>query len=1536
MSTRALPKPPSKIAGGSARVATQRRQYHNAAVKFSPKATKAETMRGTAAFEDMMGSGGFDGMGDDIELDVRDVQDADMELVRSLPQRPVDKVSESSQADGVVPLTERLHRDRRDRHFAAVQKLRSDMGSINTEMEAMIESISRRADEKLQEKLDDVADALAPFKSTALLSVQTIQQLRTLKGLIDDETAVCHQVIEALFDSLMEVEHNRTKQMEKALQAGHRLLRTVAFLLPSEIDKLVFATAQEANMAVLSNIKVIADLRSRLTANAVQAQEKAHIEWGRLKDRWQVLKELAHVATALDVIRDFTDYNFAFSEAVRKFHAQSEFLQSKRLGLLRDCEQLVPTNHKGEIENAFQSWRTDVFENQAQLEMECETLCGTVSDLYDERQRQCIAAMSSCRQELLDAEVADEEIVLSLLEQTCGVALDQVMTQATEECVAFTEALQRQVEILGEESRSFVEIVQQLKQAWQEYQMDEQDLVNTVNSKVVAGHNELTNRQEQAEAALSAKIDLLRQAGTKEALASLKRAVKVLLLQSRKVIGECRDSSKASLLSHPGKVTAALKIHDRTVQSILGVVGLENTPMRRRLHAIDESHQGTSRSASVSRANHMVHTTKCDYRMKKRRWHPTKIGARVQAMSPVPGRRRPPVIAEASTGPPASPTRNVTLMEATVSAFVDSEVPLRQVHSHTTVVSGAREAIGEEASSSRRMSARHSIVLSVASPASATSRTTFRESATFAKSPSGSPRTSPRSSEVHTLPSLAPQSPGHSPQHSPIHSPRPQSPNSVPQTSSLHQIVQRSAVEGLGPAQRVLKESEAATTIELSRSFPALLQVDAVQLDCDQMCRELVYKLEMSEKTALSLWRSLCVAWLEFSHYATSEQTRLAEQLLDEKHREIDMEADTALAVHDTRLARIEEDVHNVRAAELLMHKHRISKHVQAMEIELAREQERAAHALEAAQAYCHGFTEQLELFRVELGSKNTIDQLSNHKSKVEDELNSFRTQLRADLLLYRRSLESCLSELRNSNAQFRSSFKTFGEQGNFSSEEITQYQSIVQDVFSKIDSVEESILTDFEGIESKFMTLATDMVEVFHQSFAVHFRDVMLIEATQRLVSGFKVKIQSEINSIDLTFVQLEKEHERLKAISTDGVTSADVIFESIQKLGEGQGKLAQCLNCIKSGAPLAIPEQLDSKQRRRSVVGGKTEPKKRRKPASKNTVPVPLRGMRLLWEDWPLGKPNTFIHRINEAKVACRKGILDTAVPYYEKGFAKMSSRPSQLKETIQLFMDMVQLQLNQLYDQVWVYYEKAVQKLMQSVVNTNSVFIDATLSIFERITAKHTAAHMARMQTLFGDAFAARFEQWATEFTTHKKQMKPRLAHPNFSQEFNALVASEESRVSAMQQFLDQTKDEANTIDDQVLDEYVLEMNGMVHKLVGIFERVMVHAEMYMPLKDLYAPPEASAPRDKARFPLIVSGMVLGASHRRVRSAHGVGMLATSLHVEAIEARNQNVDTAREYMEGAVEKRDAVCEEQVRALEQQIVAWNSMVESTKQLVS
>eukprot|EP00049_Salpingoeca_infusionum_P001044 m.44574 g.44574 ORF g.44574 m.44574 type:complete len:186 (+) comp10840_c0_seq1:141-698(+) len=134
MSTRALPKPPSKIAGGSARVATQRRQYHNAAVKFSPKATKAETMRGTAAFEDMMGSGGFDGMGDDIELDVRDVQDADMELVRSLPQRPVDKVSESSQADGVVPLTERLHRDRRDRHFAAVQKLRSDMGSINTEV----------------------------------------------------------------------------------------------------------------------------------------------------------------------------------------------------------------------------------------------------------------------------------------------------------------------------------------------------------------------------------------------------------------------------------------------------------------------------------------------------------------------------------------------------------------------------------------------------------------------------------------------------------------------------------------------------------------------------------------------------------------------------------------------------------------------------------------------------------------------------------------------------------------------------------------------------------------------------------------------------------------------------------------------------------------------------------------------------------------------------------------------------------------------------------------------------------------------------------------------------------------------------------------------------------------------------------------------------------------------------------------------------------------------------------------------------------
>jgi hypothetical protein len=134
------------------------------------------------------------------------------------------------------------------------------------------------------------------------------------------------------------------------------------------------------------------------------------------------------------------------------------------------------------------------------------------------------------------------------------------------------------------------------------------------------------------------------------------------------------------------------------------------------------------------------------------------------------------------------------------------------------------------------------------------------------------------------------------------------------------------------------------------------------------------------------------------------------------------------------------------------------------------------------------------------------------------------------------------------------------------------------------------------------------------------------------------------------------------------------------------------------------------------------------------RNTVPVALRGMRLVVEDWQPGRKDTFLYSVTQARLECRQAVLDSAVNFYERGYAKTTSRSRLIMETIQAYMDNVQNELNQIGNEAQKYQVASARELITIVREINTLFIKTCAAVFQRITDAAVGNHEDVSSSLF----------------------------------------------------------------------------------------------------------------------------------------------------------------------------------------------------------
>ncbi|XP_021341706.1 coiled-coil domain-containing protein 180-like isoform X3 [Mizuhopecten yessoensis] len=285
---------------------------------------------------------------------------------------------------------------------------------------------------------------------------------------------------------------------------------------------------------------------------------------------------------------------------------------------------------------------------------------------------------------------------------------------------------------------------------------------------------------------------------------------------------------------------------------------------------------------------------------------------------------------------------------------------------------------------------------------------------------------------------------------------------------------------------------------------------------------EYIRAIDIPDKLLLDVKRRIRINFLNQLEEWTEQAVQRSESVVIAKCEELNSELDLRLHLHKPRARRAELDVHNVRAAELVMHSERVQRHTKGIQQALNEQRQKFTKMTLEHNKLAGKFREDIEALETVFVNATKSSRLITLQNQLGVELEKFMGVIRTSLREFRTKLDETLQMLRESNARFIKSFKVFSDGGNFCPEEINDYRKKLEKMSDKIDSAEGSIMSDLEGMESKRLEQATKVALEFEDRFKSHMIDLIFMEKIARWLTNTQVKIKAEVASSNSQAQQL------------------------------------------------------------------------------------------------------------------------------------------------------------------------------------------------------------------------------------------------------------------------------------------------------------------------------------------------------------------------------------------------------------------------------
>ncbi|XP_065931470.1 coiled-coil domain-containing protein 180 isoform X4 [Magallana gigas] len=347
---------------------------------------------------------------------------------------------------------------------------------------------------------------------------------------------------------------------------------------------------------------------------------------------------------------------------------------------------------------------------------------------------------------------------------------------------------------------------------------------------------------------------------------------------------------------------------------------------------------------------------------------------------------------------------------------------------------------------------------------------------------------------------------------------------------------------------------------------------------------EYIQKIDVEEAILIEVKKRIRMNFLNHMEEWHVQASDRAESVVIAKCEELNSELELRFHLHKPRARRAELDVHNVRAAELVMHSERVTRHTKGIIQALAELRQGFNKMTQEHNKLASKFREDIEALEVVFVNATKSSKLIALQSQLGNELTNFMEIIRTSLLQYRKHLDKTLQMLRESNARFIKSFKVFSDGGNFCPEEIDVYRKKLENMSSKIDVSEGAIMSDMEDIEKKRLDQATKVASEFEDRFKNHMIDLIFMEKIARWLTNTQVKIKAEVansnsqaqqlaqhlNDLDRRVDACERPNlDKEPACKKEMQITSRQLNETLKTVFEAFQDRSTYLNCIKDPTP-------------------------------------------------------------------------------------------------------------------------------------------------------------------------------------------------------------------------------------------------------------------------------------------------------------------------------------------------------------------------------
>ncbi|KAI8518615.1 hypothetical protein Bbelb_046320 [Branchiostoma belcheri] len=567
----------------------------------------------------------------------------------------------------------------------------------------------------------------------------------------------------------------------------------------------------------------------------------------------------------------------------------------------------------------------------------------------------------------------------------------------------------------------------------------------------------------------------------------------------------------------------------------------------------------------------------------------------------------------------------------------------------------------------------------------------------------------------------------------------------------------------------------------------------------------------------------------------TGQAVERAKSVVAAKCEELNSELDLRLHLHSPRAKRIEMDVHNVRAAELVMHQERVSRHCKGITTALNELKSRFTDLNSEHNRMFEQFREHIENMEHIFINATKSAKLVSLTNSLQTELEKFMDTIRVSLRQFRGFLDDTLATLRESNARFRMSFKLFSDGGNFSPEEIEEYRKKLERMANKIDSAEGFVMADLEGMEARRLEQATEVVNKFEDRFKNHLMDLIFIEKVTRWFTNTQVKIKSEVQESNTQSQTLHNHLNRLER-RIDAVEKPNPDKEQLtpQQLVDYMAEVmetvhdrSQYLNCLKETQKVQaegtdMEAEDDKTTAARAVYGDERQRTGLRsvatsRPPTSSSIATSLKksGRATLTRgDTTLsmmsaGGGTQQVKRLSgrrgsKSKIEKRvtvfgegpyelthflgivrkilsdalEGLFTIGEVYYKQKGNRTPTRPENIQSNMDDFADIVVGKLQSYQQQADEYHNACLQEFRQQLTRLEELVADVPPLVVSELLQSHLESAGGARARIEAD-FSQRVTGWDTEKQTHENDLRPTLGHPQKAGELKTLCDREDAR-------------------------------------------------------------------------------------------------------------------------------------------------------------